>query len=448
MVALAALYIVAGKLGLRLAFLHVSATAVWPPTGIALAAMLLFGRRVWPAILAGAFVVNVTTIGPPWSALGIAAGNTLEAVLGAYLVERYAHGRNVLDRARDVLVFTLLAAMVSTAVAATFGVGSLVLSGAAPSGDFGAIWLTWWLGDAGGDLVVAPLVLSWVASPRPRWAARRAVELAGLVLVSLVVAQLVFAKPFGADLDDYPLEFLCMPLFIWAAFRFHRRGVAVVGVIVYAIAVWGTLGGTGPFASGSPNQSLLLLQAFTCVVAATTLTLAAVIAERELAAERLEQLAASDPLTGLGNYRHLMTVLEREIQRSQRTGRTFAVLFVDVDDLKGLNDRLGHLVGSRALWRVGDMLRRTCRSIDTAARYGGDEFALVLPEADEAAARQVARRIADLLATDREEPRISVSSGIAVCPRDGTTVAELLAVADRAQYAQKRRHSPSPRARR
>ena len=155
--------------------------------------------------------------------------------------------------------------------------------------------------------------------------------------------------------------------------------------------------------------------------------------------ERFRALAVSDPLTGLANYRHLLTVLEAELRRSDRTGRTFAVLFLDLDHLKRINDKYGHLVGSRALCRLADVLRRTCRAVDTAARFGGDEFAIVLPEADRAAARRVARRVMEDLAADGEVPRISVSIGYAVFPSHARTIKDLLAAADQALYAAKAR---------
>ncbi len=426
LVALVAAYFVAGRFGLSLAFVHASATAVWPPTGIALAAGLLLGRGVWPAVLAGAFFVNLTTSGSVPASLGIAAGNTLEAWVGALLVERYAGGKQCLDRAGHVLAFALLAAMVSTAVSATLGVASLGVTGLAGWADVRGIWLTWWLGDAGGDLVVAPLLLVWGATTRVAWNRRLALEGAALVVAAVLSAAIVFGGVPPVTRMSYPLEVLCMPVFIWAAFRFRQRGAAVVVALVYAIAVRGTLAGRGPFGGGSPNEALLLLQGFTCIASVTTLVLAALVAEQRWSAERLRQLAVSDALTGLGNYRLLLDTLEREVQRSQRTERPFAVLFLDVNGLKKVNDRHGHLVGSRALWRVAEVLRRTSRVIDVPARYGGDEFAVVLPETGADEARQLARRVGDLLAADGEEPRVTVSAGVAVYPTDGASVGDIL----------------------
>src|SRR5256886_4498113 len=181
LVGLAAAYFVAGRLGLQLAVVIPNAAAVWPPTGIALAALLLAGYEVWPAIMVGAFLVNVTVSGSVATAVAVAAGNTLEGLLGAYLVNRFARGRRVGERARDVFTLAVLAGIVSTAVCATAGVLAISLGGLARWSDFGSIWLTWWLGDAVGDLVVAPAVLFWALRPRGHWTRRQTLEAAALL---------------------------------------------------------------------------------------------------------------------------------------------------------------------------------------------------------------------------------------------------------------------------
>jgi diguanylate cyclase (GGDEF)-like protein len=439
-------YFAAGKLGLRVAFDNPSASPVWAPTGLALAAFLVLGYRVWPAVYLSAFLVNVTTAGSVATSLCIAAGNTLEAAVGAWLVDAFAGGTSTFQRAGDVFRFALLAAVLSTMVSATCGVTSLALGGFADWARYGSIWLTWWLGDAAGDLVVAPFALLWSTNPRVRWRPRRAVE-AALLAVSLVVAgAMVFGGFFPSPVKDYPLEFVCVPILIWAAFRFGPREVATAVVVLSGIAIWGTLRGFGPFTRSARNESLLLLQAFMGVTAVTSLALAAVVSERRTAERRLRRLAVTDALTGVGNYRRLITALGGEIRRSQRTEKPFALLLLDLDDLKGINDHHGHLVGNRALCRVAAALRRSCRSIDTAARFGGDEFALILPETREEAARQVARRIAGELAVDPEWPPLSLCVGLAEYPRDGETVERLLAVGDRVLYEARagRRGIPPP----
>src|SRR5213595_2075932 len=157
---LTAVYFIAGKLGLMLASLHASASPVWPAAGIALGALLVLGYRVWPAIFVGAFLVNLTTAGNVATSLAIASGNTLEAVCGAWLVNRFAGGTTVFDRPQGVLKFAL-AAVFSTIIGPAFGVTSLALAGFADWANYGAIWLTWWLGDTTGDLLIALLIILW-----------------------------------------------------------------------------------------------------------------------------------------------------------------------------------------------------------------------------------------------------------------------------------------------
>jgi diguanylate cyclase (GGDEF)-like protein len=435
---LAIVYFIAGKLGLSMAFVHPSSTAVWPPAGIALAAFLILGYRVWPGVFLGAFFVNLTTVGTVLTSLGIATGNTLEGVLGAYLITRFALGRYAFERGPDTFKFAILAT-VSTAVAATFGVTSLSLGGFAPWADYRNIWLTWWLGDGVGAVIVAPVLILWISSPRMQWRWTRFGEMLALITGLLLTSEIVFCGLFFRGPRNYPLEYLCVPFLIWAALRFGRREAASATVLLASIAIWGTLHGFGPFAIGTKNESLLLLQSFMGIVAVMTLALAALASERRRAEEQIRNLAVTDSLTNLANYRKLVDVLDTEIRRFGRTGRTFAVLLLDMDGLKKINDNYGHLTGSRALCRLADILRVYCRDIDTAARYGGDEFALVIPEAGPAEAQHVAQRIHARIAEDRETPPISASIGAAVYPLDGDTRDALLGAADRALYAMKNR---------
>src|SRR5204862_427979 len=224
---------------------------------------------------------------------------------------------------------------------------------------------------------------------------RQTLEAAALLLCIGVLGTAVFDGLFPWRDRHYPLEFLCAPLLLWAAFRFEPREAATAVLVLSGVAIAGTLAGFGPFARPTYDESLLLLQAFTGVTAIMTLVLAAAVAERREAEERLRRLAVSDPLTGLSNYRQLVLALETEIKRSSRTDRSFAVVLMDLDGLKTINDRFGHLVGSLALRRVAETLLGSCRGIDTAARLGGDEFALVLPETGDAAAWHVAGRVAE-----------------------------------------------------
>src|SRR2546425_6184030 len=251
---LAAVYVLAGKLGLLLAFVHASATAVWPPTGIALAAFLLLGYRVWPGIFLGAFLVNLTTAGSMVTTLVIATGNTLEGRAGASLVNRFAHGAHAFDRPLDVFKFVALAALASTTVSPLFGVISLALAGYADWAEYGRIWLTWWLGDAGGALIVAPVLLLWGLDTSVRWTLPQVKEV-GLLLVVLVLVGLAgFGGVLPITVETYPLCFLCIPILAWTAFRFGPRETATAMLLLSGIAIWGTLSGFGPFARETQNE--------------------------------------------------------------------------------------------------------------------------------------------------------------------------------------------------
>jgi PAS domain S-box-containing protein len=294
LVALAALYVLAGKLGLQFAFVHASATAVWPPTGIAIAAFLLFGPRVWPAVAVGAFLVNVTTAGSVATSLGIAAGNTAEGLLAAWLAERFANGRHAFARAQDIFVFAL-AVVPAVLVSATVGVTSLGLGGYAPWADFGPIWITWALGDLTGAFIVAPLLLLW-AERRASPLLGHPLEAVGLLLSVLGVGQAVFGGWAPSGLERYPLAFLCIAPLVWAACRFGRRAAAIAVVLLSGIALHGTLRGLGPFAVVPPPHALLILQAFLATMALVTLVIAALVWVRERESALLQAIIDRIPV--------------------------------------------------------------------------------------------------------------------------------------------------------
>jgi PAS domain S-box-containing protein len=281
--ALAGVYFCAGKLGLSWAHVHVSVSAVWPPSGLALAALLLWGWRLWPGVFLGAFLLNITTQGTVATTLGIAAGNTLEALAAAWAIDRFANGAKAFERARNILKFVLLGPILSTVVSATFGVTSLSLAGFAQWNRYGAIWLTWWLGDAVGDLIFTPLVVIWVTLPHPQWKPKRVAEAAGLLISLTAIGYLIFLRGIPSS-PDYVVM---LPL-LWAAFRFGQRGAVTSALIMSGIALAGTLYGVGPYGYADPNESLLRLQSFMGTVAIAALVLAAASSEGRRAEQRLE----------------------------------------------------------------------------------------------------------------------------------------------------------------
>jgi PAS domain S-box-containing protein len=280
---LAAIYALAGKLGLALALVSPSATAVWPPSGIALAAVLIFGPRVWPGIFLGAFLTNELTAGTVATSLLIAAGNTLEALLGGYLVTRFAGGRATFDHARTIFLFVLLAGFVSTSVSPTIGATTLSFFGFGPWSAYWPTWLTWWLGDASGVMVVTPALLLWKAKPRVRWSRGQWVELFTLVALLVAVGWTVFV------VSEYPLGFLCIPICVWAGCRFGQREAATATCVLSSIAVWGSIQGLGTFAGQSLNEALLLLQTFMAVTSMIGITVGAAVSGRRIAEEQLRR---------------------------------------------------------------------------------------------------------------------------------------------------------------
>ena len=288
---LALAYFVAGKAGLRLAFLQPSASPVWPPAGIAVAALLVLGSRTWPAVFLGAFLVNATTAGNVGTSLAIASGNTLEALCAAWLLNRYASGTRVFERAQDVFKFALIGAG-STAISPSIGLTSLALGGFADWENYGRVWVTWWLGDLTGYLVIAPLVLVWWIGPRREWNTKQKVEVGALLLLLVVVGGAVFGGWFVGFINNYPLAFLCGPIILWTAFRFGQRETATGIFVLAGIALWGTLKHYGPFQLPTDNQSLLVLQSWAGVLTLTSMTLAAAMTERRRIEAELEQQKA------------------------------------------------------------------------------------------------------------------------------------------------------------
>ncbi|MFB7253503.1 MASE1 domain-containing protein [Streptomyces nojiriensis] len=282
--AVAVVYYGAARVGLLQQLVRDQVTPLWPPTGVALAALLVMGLRVWPGIALGAFLANVF-LGPSLiSVLVITAGNTLAPVCACLMLRRAAF-RNELDRLRDVLALVFLGALAGMSISSTIGTGVLVLSGALDAGDFWPTWSVWWTGDAMGVLVVTPFLLvlrkaHWPSGAGPgRW-----FEAVALALGTLFVTLL------ATHTREWSLLFLVSPFLMWAAFRFRLAGAAPCALAVVTLAVLAAAAERGPFAGDDVFATMVTLQAFNGTTALTALLLAAVITERDRTYEEIKQL--------------------------------------------------------------------------------------------------------------------------------------------------------------
>ncbi|HVI04333.1 MAG TPA: MASE1 domain-containing protein [Enhygromyxa sp.] len=282
MLGLAGLYVIAGRLGLELAHFQPNATLIWAPTGISLAALVLFGRRVWPGIFIGSAITNAMIDTSPLPLLVIAVGNTLEAVVGALLLEKVARFDPALARLRDVIGFLIYGALLSTTVSATIGVGALHLAGAVDAASFSTVWMIWWLGDAAGATVVAPLLLVGIGG-RPPWRVI-AQRVETWIVLALLVLLLLFAfvvTPPGPTEALLP-SLLVYPVLVWVGLRLGPRGAIVGSCLASVTAVVGTARGLGPFADGvATGSSLFLVWAYVSSMGTVAMVLAAAVAERE-----------------------------------------------------------------------------------------------------------------------------------------------------------------------
>jgi signal transduction histidine kinase len=279
-----------GKLGLGLAFTNTYVTPVWAPTGLALGAVLVFGYRVWPAIVLG--LVGLTAWGPttlPWPAIiSVASGNVLEALAGAWLLRTITGQSNPLYDARTFLWFLAVGVFACPAISATVGVVSLCASGVANWDSVRELWLIWWLGDATGSLLVAPFIVAALTAEFT-WLPRRKVIEGAVVAVALsLICYFVFLEPHSIEQRRFPQSLLLMPALAWAAFHFTALGTSGAVLLVSIAGVWGTVNGLGPYALGDTTASLIVTQASFGLIAGTVLLLSALRAQQQRDEQQLK----------------------------------------------------------------------------------------------------------------------------------------------------------------
>ena len=395
---------------------------------------------------AGIFYLRQTTLGAtPQTYLYLEVGGTL--ICFCYAANAMVRFRGTHDRTALILSFGFVLSGIIETVG-YFGLNDSLASGTLTLSQVPAGWMV-------SRTLLAILLLAALAVERYMPTARRpSKETAAALLVVALATYLTSAAFFAApaapvaharNMLSRPWDLLPAALYLIAAACFRQRIknekdkksseslfdyslfiVASLNVICHFSAAFSRQLFDGPFFLAELSKTLSYV-----------VVLSGALLDQARLFEQVRSMAVSDPLTGLANYRRLISVLEAELDRSRRTQRPFSVVLLDMDGLKIINDHYGHLTGSRALVRIGKILRNHSRAIDTPARYGGDEFALVLPEAGKDISSRVVSRIRERLTAETEVPALSVSAGVAAFPEDGDTPEKLLGAADRALYLMK-----------
>ncbi len=448
-----------GALGLLLAIPPGYATAVWPPSGIALAGLLVWGPRVWPGIFIGSFLVNawVSFTATPSDitftsfavAASIGVGSTLQAVLAAWLIRKSVGVANLFVAASTTLAFAAIVA-ICCIVAATWGVATLSLAGVLELSSIGESWQTWWLGDLTGVLIILPALLTWKQFVPNDSTPAYVVETFGALALLAVVTGFVFyyQPPFGQA--PYPLTFLPLPCLAWIACRTNAGGVALGTCLVSAIAIVATSSGSGPLVRDSANDSLLLLQTFTGISTLMALTLASAVTGHKAAtatlrnlSRELRELALTDELTGVRNRRGFLLLADQTWRLAKRARVRCLLIFIDLDGLKEVNDTQGHQAGDALLVDAAGVLNRVFRESDVIGRVGGDEFAVLElvdgSDNSNAGAERLRLHVEEFNRQAERPYRLAMSCGVEeLAPTADATLEELLARADRAMYERKR----------
>jgi diguanylate cyclase (GGDEF)-like protein len=391
------------------------------------------------------YLRQITVAGSPQAYLYLEVGGTL--VSFCYAANALVRFRGTHDRTALILAFGFVLSGIIETVGC-FGLNDSVLSGALALNCIPIGWMV-------SRTMLAVLLLAAISVERYMPTARQPSKETAAALLAVALAAYLTSAAFLAapaapvahpvNLVSRPWDLLPAALYLVAAICFRQRLnnardkkgsatvldhslfiVASLNVVCHASAAFSRQLFDGPFFLAE------LTKTFSYVV-----MLSGALLDQARLFEQVRSMAVTDPLTGLSNYRRLISVLEAELDRSRRTLRPFSVVLLDMDGLKVINDQYGHLTGSRALVRISKILRNHSRAIDTAARYGGDEFALVLPEAGKDIASRVVSRIREKLSAEAEHPSLSVSAGVAAFPEDGDTPEKLLGAADRALYAMK-----------
>lgn len=406
-----AAYFICGRLGLALAIINPIASPVWPPTGVALAVILIWGYQMWPGVFAGAFFVNLVQFSlsyhlHPLSAraivesLAVATGNTSEGLLAAYLVARFANGRRAFDKSEDALRFAALGGLLSSTLSATVGTVALAIGAFAHGTALLRVWTTWWLGDATGALIVAPAILLWSVPSRVMWRKSRLVEAFVLVVCLLAACEVVVFASNRSLPEMLPLLFLCFPFLLWPAIRFGQREAASSVLVLSFLAVLGSIPGRRFVPEVSLNVSFLMLQIFIASMGVTALVVAAAISERRSAAAALT--STLDMLEETVSYRtkQLSDLSGRLLRLQDEERRRLAREFHDSTAQKVVAIGINVAIAQQEAARLSDAAQRALREClqlvdETSREIRTISYVLHPPLLDDAGLASALRALAE-----------------------------------------------------
>lgn len=453
-IAVAAIYIACARLGQLFAIEPSNVTPVWIPSGVMLALALRFGPSIWPGVFAGAFLGNIwayisfDSVGATLSAVASATlngtGDVISTVVAAECIRHFAKTSRILKSQISLVYFLGFGALLGPLVSAVFGVGGLWAFGHISSSQFNHVFVTWFLGDSAGVLTFTPFLLSWLY-PERHFGFNSLIALLVAVGYSMLVIAIVF------DVIHFPVHvtyaiFLLLPVLFALLFRYGQRLVFTVQASVLSFAIVATWLSYGPFSGDTPWISLLKLQSFAAAFSIVLFMVAILNLEKTLNeayleqhAKELEELYRKDALTGLWNRYRIKEFIKIELERQKREMTPFAVLLIDIDNFKHVNDTRGHIEGDRVLTELAALIRTSIREIDFAGRWGGEEFIVITSRTNQGALPVVSAKLLQAVRMydfGLEKPlTVSVGGTISAI---GDTELSVIDRADQALYESKR----------